>query len=813
MASSPQAYMAYLQSINGAGPQPEGDLFIADFGARGWNPTQPDEQLLATSGAPSSSFSVAAAAPWASPEMHDVDFWNGWLNKRNGRIQVGANVGPAPILGVFKYVFAQATGALTKFLVAACNSTLGVFSNGAWDITHSMFGWQNALYAFFVTIQNQMVVFAGNNPANAPVAPLWWDGSSVNLGYLGNRISPYYLAKSGSQNYYAVQIQTVTAGASGQGPTLTIAPNQAASGLYLGMAIYIDNGNYFESATVADFATTGTAGTANYYVTSITLSLALRYSTQNYTRASWNGVNISVASTGGSITTASTATTILIMAVTNLNSGGQRATIYSCDVPNGSTGLITLQNLNFAGGDGQLFGSDLSQTATQWFMTQPFNPQIQAASAGSGPSQIFYQIPSTPGSATNITSTDGVNDFPGQNPPPNTAISIEILNSPDTGSWLTAQGALALDSQGYLTGQIDAPACQFGVAWQGFLAAAGDPLNPSRLYLTAYGAPQIWGTQGGLDGAYIDIPDFWDGQVITGLWVGRNGLLYVHKTNSLYAVNFTGNTSLSPFQVQTCTGNFGALSPFLIEESDQGIFFLSASGIVGVNSYTAELLPQNAAIRAKLTGLLAYDFAAMGAAQAFTNPTKTQFHFQAAAANLGDQTLVFDWSKNTFWHNTPGPTATPAQCYTSLCEDLTTAPVAIYGGDGQGNVWQLDQPGLDETVPIDFYYETPWLHAGDSGQWKQLLWLAVAGQKQSAANGTPFLNAVIYLDFDPKAARTFPIDMSQDGFEIGLNDGTNPLSMNLRCRYFKVALMNNQPGVQVSIRFMRIRIRLEGNQL
>ena len=93
MASSPQAYMAYLQSINGAGPQPEGDLFIADFGARGWNPTQPDEQLLATSGAPSSSFSVAAAAPWASPEMHDVDFWNGWLNKRNGRIQVGANVG------------------------------------------------------------------------------------------------------------------------------------------------------------------------------------------------------------------------------------------------------------------------------------------------------------------------------------------------------------------------------------------------------------------------------------------------------------------------------------------------------------------------------------------------------------------------------------------------------------------------------------------------------------------------------------------------------------------------------------------------
>lgn len=793
--------------------RPDGDILIADFGARGWNPTQPDEQLLATSGAPAASFSVAAAAPFASPEVHDVDFWDGRLNKRNGRVQVGGSLGNFPVLGLFMYVFAQTSGALTRTLVGICNSTLAYFTNGAWNLTLALLNWENAPYAFFSTFQNRLFAFPGNNPNYAPVPPVWWDGSSGQVNLLGNRASPYYLARTGAQNYFFAQIQEVAPIVTGGGPVVILAANQSGSGVYVGMTVWIDNGTYMETNTAAAFATTGTPGTSNYYVTSITLSNPLQYTAQTYTRIAWNGVQISAAATGGSISTSGNATTILVMAATSLQSGGQRASIFSVDVPNGSTGSISLEQLPFSGGPGTLFGTDLISSATQWLMTQPFNPQTPP----SQDSLIFYLVPATPGVATNITSADGLTTYPGFNPAPNTISTVTFFTSPDPASWTQAAGALALDSQGYLTGQIDAPCCQFGVAWQNFMVMAGDPTHPNRLYISAEGSPQVWGTQGGLDGAYIDIPDAYDGQVITSLYVTRNGYLYVGKTNSLYVVNFTGATALTPFSVQPCNGKYGPLSPFLIEESDRGLFFLSSAGVVVVNMYSVSLLPQNEAIRSRFTGAQAYDFSAMASAQAYVNPTKAQIHFQGARAVRGDDTLVIDWNRSSFWHNTPGPTAQPAQCYTALTEDLTVSPPAIYGADGQGNVWQLDVPGTDETVPIDFYYETPWLSAGNPGAFKTLQWLSIGGTKQQAnAGDPPLLNIALYVDFQPKAIRTFTFDMSKLGFPIGHNNagGVAPQDLtNQECKYFKLALMNNQPGVPVAIRFMRINIKVEGPEL
>ncbi|MBU6231527.1 hypothetical protein KGP36_02565 [Patescibacteria group bacterium] len=797
---------------------PEGDILVADFGARGWNPTQPDEQLLATSGAPAASFSVAAAAPFASPEMHDVDFWNGYLNKRNGRTQIGANLGAAPVLGLFKYVYSQASGVLNRLLVAVCNSVLAVYTNGAWNFNLALLNWQNATYAFFTSVQNQLIVFAGNNTNYAPVPPVWWDGSSAQVGLLGNRVSPYYLQKLGKGTYFSIQIQGINVGVGGAGPTIVFTQNQAASGVYIGMTVWIDNGTYMETAVVNAFTTSGTAGTANYYILSMVLASPLQYSTQAYTRVSWNAAAVSSSNIGGSINITGNATTMLVMAVTTLRSGGQRTSIFSVDVPTGGQSSIQIQQLPFKGGDGAIFGNDLVASATQWFLTPPFNPQTPATQVGSGPNQIFYQVPASQGVATNIDSADGATAYPGYNPAPNSINSVSFFTAPDPNTWQQTTGALGIDAPGYLTGQIDAPCCQFGVAWLGFLVMAGDPLNPSRIYISPLGAPQVWGTQGGLDGTIIDVPEVFDGQVITSLYVGRNGYLYVGKTNSLYAVNFTGNTSVSPFQVNTCNGRYGPISPFVIEESDNGIiYFLSASGIAGVNAYTVNLLPQNTSIRARLTGPNAYDFAAMGSAQAFINPTKGQMHFQCARANPGDDILVFDWIRATFWHDTPGPTAQPAQCYTALTEDLTLAPAQIYAGDGQGNVWQLDVTGADETIPIDFYYETPWLHAGDPASYKQLKWLSVGGTKQGEINGTtPTLNVAVYLDFQPKAVRTFTFDMTKDGFPIGHNNPGAGAAQDLElknCKYFKIVLMNNQPNVPVAIRFMKIHVKVLGPRL
>ena len=795
---------AYLQSLNQQAPSPEGMLFIADFAARGWNPTQPDEQLLGSAGAPSSGFSVAAAAPWASPDMHDVDFWNGYLNKRNGTIAVGSPLVPgSAVIGLFKYAIAQANGTLTKLLVAVCN---GVFFSYAgipnWT-QYALTGWNTAVAATFAVMQNQLCVFS-QTPSNvAPLCPRWWDGASQNLGYLGNRLSPFYLAASGQPLIFAA-IQSVAAGLGGAGPTLTMAANQAASGLYLGMSIYVDNGNYFETAFVSAFTTTGTAGTANYYVTSITLQTALRYPAQNYTRISWNGITIVGQSTGGTITITGNTTTVLMMAVTNLNSGGSRASVFSVDVPVTTTGLITVENLNFAGGDGNLFGSDLSQGATTWYMTPPFNPQTQPSQAGGGPSQIFYQVP--PQSADMV---------PPANPMANNAATVQFLNTPDivNYTWTTLEAATAVDSTGYFTGQIDVPLGKFAVNWQGFLCVAGDPWNQSRLWLSGFGSPQVWGTQGGLDGAYIDIPNADDGQVITALYVGKNGLLYVGKTNSLYAVNFNGNTSLSPFQVIQCSGAYGPLSSGSFQESEQYVFFFSNAGLCAVSMYSVSLLQSSKDIRAKFTGPNAWNLALMALSQSVVLPAKNQIHFQAAQANRGDQTLVYDWLRDKFWYQTAGPTAIPARLYASLCEDLTNSPSETYAGDNNGQVWLLDQDGTDETVPVDFHYETPWLHAGDPGMFKMLEYLYIGGTKQAYVQGqAPILNVVIYLDFNPKAQVVRTFDMSQQGFEVGLNM-TTPVQLGLRCKYFKIALVNNTSGCPVSIRFMRLKFKLDGEDL
>lgn len=787
-------YQDYLESLN-QNQEPITELLIADFGARGWNPTQPDEQLVGTAKAPGANFAVAAAAPWASPDVHDADFWDGYMNKRNGPQAVGNPLAASSVVGLFKYVLTSVSASLNRILVAVCNGIFFVYNGVPVWTQYAMNGWLNALVATFAVMQNQLCIFGDSGNANPPLCPLWWDGASA-LGWLGNRLSPFYALQSGGAYYYA-GIQIIAAGTGGSGPILTMTANQACSGLYVGQVIYIDNGLYFEPATVTAFTATGTQGAENYYVTSITLQNSLRYPAQNYTRASWNACTIVTAAIGGTITTTGDDTTILLMAVTDLKSGGQRASIFSIDVPNGTTNLIALENLTFAGGSGQIFGTDLPQNATSWYMTQPFNPQTQSGQSGSGPSQIFYQIPATDSALSN-----------GLNPMPNNQGTMEFFESPDPDTWETLIAATGVDAPGYFTGQIDVPLAKIAVPWQNMLCAARDPWNKSRLWISAFGAPHVWGTQGGLDGAYIDIPNADDGQEIVSLFVGKNGLLYVGKTNSLYAVYFNGNTTLTPFQVTQCSGSYGPISPDCFEETDQYIYYLSTSGLCAVSMYTVQLLPANSDIRAKFNGINSWNLDEMAQSQSLIIPTKQQIHFQAAAVNRGDQTLIYDWVRNNFTYKTAGPTAKPSQLYTALCEDVTSSPAETYAGDGNGQVWLLDVPGEDEVVPIDFHYETPWLNGGDPGMFKTLQYIWVGGKKQV---GPATLNVLIYTDFKPKP-KVVTFDMSNPGFELGYN-GLNPVQLGIMCKYFKIVFVQNTAGVPVSIRFMRIKMRIEGDRL
>jgi hypothetical protein len=764
-------------------PQAPTQVFtILDFGARGWNPTHPDEQLVGKAGAPAAQFSIATAAPVSSPDMHDVDFWNGFLNKRNGKKSIANALGSA-FMGIF--VYAPLNG--IKLLISFAASTINFmpFGNSAWSSLSYPF-LTDIQYSVFLTMQNLLLFFPTTTPGNMPVMPMWWDGIMPSMGWLGNRLSPWYQAKLTGVPYYYINITGISSAL-----LVSVAPNQLASGLYIGETIYLDNGNYMETNVVSNFTYNGTPGQINYYVNAIILQNPLKYPAQNYTRASWNAAQVIGLSTGGSIVTQASGNTVIVMAVTQLQSGGQRASFFSVDLPP-TTGVASIQisGLNLAGGDGKIWGNDLTYEATTFFMTGLFNAELSPIQPGSAASQIFYLIPG------NYLVPDGGTP---QNPVPNGTTSITIQQIPDS-TWTTAVGALGIDQQAALTGQIDVPFATNAVSWQGFIITSN---NNSTLQISAYNAPHVWGTAGGMDGTSITVPDINDGQNIIGFYPYR-GFLYIFKTNSTYLMTFNGSNSLSPFDIQKMQGNFGPISPGLIAETDEYVVFLSASGLCAISGMTVFVLqPTSDFIRAKFIGPKAWNLSAMGQAQSVVLPQKQQIWFQVAEGNTLDTILVYDWERHIFWYNTGGA----AESY--IASDMTSSTPALYGGDSNGQLWQLDIPEPDENPPIAFHWETPWLNFDDPVSWKTIKMLFIGGNKQPVVNGIhPTLNILLYHDFNPKAWKVITQDMSDPRFESG-----TWFPFNDRARYFKIALTNNQNNQPVGIRYLSLLYTNEGPDL
>ncbi len=495
------------------------------------------------------------------------------------------------------------------------------------------------------------------------------------------------------------------------GSVLTVDPafNYPASGLYNGKILYAADSanNLLRQVVVSSFVTTGDRGDSDYYVTQITLT---DIPSPNLAKVAFGGVSIGTTATGGTIAPASNKTCYKVLAVTQMLSGGFRASEeFSLDIADDVTqGVI---NLNFILGNsslnGQMFAFDIPTTATTWFMTKGFDPTLPATDLDSGNAKTYYLIPSASiANAKDVTTAS----LPDTNPTDNATYSFDITAEvAGTENTLLDQYGFV---QAYFTEQVDSPPTRMVRMYNDFLFYSGDDLFPNRVWISQLDAPQIMSEYGSTLGSFLDIaPD--DSDFITGMYVWFN-FLYVFKSRAIYRVSFTGNAS-APFQVDKIAGVTGALSHFAIQETPQGLVYLSQYGPARCSWFYSEIIGNevlpyfdssfiqyqylptaaNGMTRQEILGKGHFEQGQFSYSTSLNYTLKKQLWFSVASRDGGirDKILVFDYATGTWWIQT--------NVFANYLASVTDASnfVRPWSGDITGRIYKHDVGDLDEVNP------------------------------------------------------------------------------------------------------------------
>jgi hypothetical protein len=583
-----------------------------------------------------------------------------------------------------------------------------------------------------------------------------WDGAATGAMRHGYRLSPPYVG-----NYSTVNISSIS------GTTITLAANQAASGLYVGKTLWlVGSANISpQEVTIQKFVTTGTAGSATYYVTSIVVED--QEIQTDHTTARWNGATLAAnTGGGGAINTTGALTCFSLLAVTALKSGGYRTSEFSIDLAIATANQrIQFSNVAMdALAAGAQFAFDIPTRATTWFMSDPFNPgNSTTTTTGVSPTITYRKI----SAAAAFIST-------GLNPNLNSVTAFDVLDEvPTTNSTLLDEFGFPTQ---YFTAQIDAPKHKYLTVFQGFLVGAGDPSHPNRFWTSQVDAPQVWSGAGGSYGSYFDL-DTNDGDVITGM-AAWNTSLYIFKRHSVYYAEYTGLAD-QPFSIRKLQGSLGALSGWAVKGLDWGVVFLSERGPAFVSGTSLALLPGADAIQNLFdpNDSARFNLSVMQYSTCGHNATKQQVWWGVATTNATnrDQILVYDYSNRSFSLNTDS---------SNVLTEVGDANgfQSVWSGDYNGAIFQQESGSTDNGVNIPFVWESAWLTFTGGSDKKHLDRIWVRGDVQTSATT---LTVDVYKDFSTTSSRTVTFDMTDSRFKAGFQ-----MPLNLEAKAFKVRLSN-----------------------
>jgi hypothetical protein len=479
----------------------------------------------------------------------------------------------------------------------------------------------------------------------------------------------------------------------------------------------------------------------------------------------------------------SAAGVVQVMLVTQLISGGYRASAVSSITLGATTNKIDLSSIAVDAVAAQ-FGFDIAATATTIYCTLPNG-------------SIFYKVPAA------SLSTAG-------NPIANTQTSNSIL--PMTDATLIAGGSIETNLRlptGYFTSQVNTPKAKYLTVFQDFLCMAGDPDNLSSVWISEQYAPQIWSTYGKSYGVRLDINTD-DGEIVTGLAV-VDGALLVGKQHNIFRVDYTGDFN-DPFRVRRVHGQIGVLSHFTMQVIPDGMFFLSERGPAICYGNYSRLIEQTSLIQNKFDNLdsARFELSAMRYATACNDTSRNQVMMTTSSqgSTIRDGILVYNYKDQSFmfWRG-------PYTNYMTTITDTSNFPV-VWGGDYSAQVFMRDNGYNDNTIPSQFAYSyinfravTPDLDFGEPTYYKEGVFLEIAGERRTNASNAVVID--VFLDKSSTARTTLVWDPTLATFQTGISKAVPGKFKTIRLRVRNTSLLGDlNEGFQLY--WMNFTYSLEG---
>lgn len=409
---------------------------------------------------------------------------------------------------------------------------------------------------------------------------------------------------------------------------------------------------------------------------------------------------------------------VKLMGIVTLSSGGYRATAIGSITLSGTTNKIDITSITNSIGAATDLGFDAGLLNMAWYATLPNGA-------------VYYKVP-------NASISGGANTNPNTN-----ATNFSIL--PTTDAVLIAGGSLDLNlgiPQAAFTLQVATPKFKFMGVFASCLVGAGDPDNPSRVWFSWQGGPQIYSTYGKVYGNYIDVsPE--DGQIITSIHVA-DGRLYVGKNNSLYFIDYTANAN-DPFSnPRKIHGQEGVQSHWTMNVVPKGLWYLSPRGPALCYGTYSEIDPA----ADKILNLFdagdadRFNVTTMAFSTAVNYVERQQIWMtfaSSSSATLRDKLLVYDYGVGQYWivENQPSNIVSlisdsngnnrlfVGAYYGKIARKAIESEANAFLSDGSYNPASFTLPDLSLSNPAD---------------WKEGGYLSMAGAYNA-------IGAKIYIDF------------------------------------------------------------------